>query len=615
MIWGNEAMLQLQELPLIRHLARMHYEGSIDKQGGNSDWDWSLYQDERGEWVLLDVMGPGCVYNMVQHRYITSPEAVFRFYLDGEENPRYEISPAQFGEKYPFVGLLADRYIGPVEPGQPYTPIRVVRGYVPIPFEKRIKVTSSVRLEGNGEGGGGWGHILYHTYPEGTNLRSFRPEDSCYELNQLWKQNGHSVIACQKAEQVVQPAFDLEVGETREIYHDSQAGLVVRLRLTLHNFDRVHLEKLWIRACWDGHERPDLELPLGCLFGNELGFHSVSYLFTGMSTDGEFYCCFPMPYLRSASLQLINRGEGKVRVDCCRVEFTREYNALYAQNDFGYFRASPYYSRRHTEGSDSVIAQIHGSGHVVGAVITGFGAEIDGRADCEGDVRVYIDGCRTPQIESDGSESYASYGWGFATPPEGHPVGGYDGELPLVHKNWSMTRLCIGDCYPFFESVRFGIESGWNNDWYMEHSGAVFYYGRDGKCMDLLDSVETEETELEAYFEGDEDDTAVRLKGCYGQAISLRVEIPENARGLLLRRVSDQRLPRQMAEVLVDGHACQRKWYFADSNPYKRWLEDEYVLTIRELGGPGTHLIELRPTTTPWENPWNLFGMKVFALY
>lgn len=86
MIWGNEAMLQLQELPLIRHLARMHYEGSIDKQGGNSDWDWSLYQDERGEWVLLDVMGPGCVYNMVQHRYITSPEAVFRFYLDGEEN-------------------------------------------------------------------------------------------------------------------------------------------------------------------------------------------------------------------------------------------------------------------------------------------------------------------------------------------------------------------------------------------------------------------------------------------------------------------------------------------------------------------------------------------------
>ena len=30
------------------------YEGSIDKAGGNADWDWSLYRDERGEWVLCD---------------------------------------------------------------------------------------------------------------------------------------------------------------------------------------------------------------------------------------------------------------------------------------------------------------------------------------------------------------------------------------------------------------------------------------------------------------------------------------------------------------------------------------------------------------------------------
>ena len=43
---------------------------------------------------------------------------------------------------------------------------------------------------------------------------------------------------------------------------------------------------------------------------------------------------------------------------------------------------------------------------------------------CEGDVRIYIDGKRTPQVESDGSESYVCYGWGFPTPPEVHPMGG-----------------------------------------------------------------------------------------------------------------------------------------------------------------------------------------------
>ena len=55
-----------------------------------------------------------------------------------------------------------------------------------------------------------------------------------------------------------------------------------------------------------------------------------------------------------------------------------------------------------------------------------------------GDVRVYIDGKRTPQVESDGSESYVCYGWGFPTPPEVHPMGGYDG---LSDNPWSMTRF------------------------------------------------------------------------------------------------------------------------------------------------------------------------------
>lgn len=29
---------------------------------------------------------------------------------------------------------------------------------------------------------------------------------------------------------------------------------------------------------------------------------------------------------------------------------------------------------------------------------------------CEGDVRIHIDGIKTPQVESDGSESYICYG-------------------------------------------------------------------------------------------------------------------------------------------------------------------------------------------------------------
>ena len=70
--YGISRMVDIASLPLLDRGISVHYEGSIDKRGKNADWDWSLYQDQRGEWVIFDVDGPGCIYNLVQHRYILS---------------------------------------------------------------------------------------------------------------------------------------------------------------------------------------------------------------------------------------------------------------------------------------------------------------------------------------------------------------------------------------------------------------------------------------------------------------------------------------------------------------------------------------------------------------
>lgn len=67
-----------------------------------------MYQDEKGEWVLMETYGPGCLYNFTQHRYPASPVPVFRFYLDDENEPKYEIKPGEFDSKAPFVKPLAD---------------------------------------------------------------------------------------------------------------------------------------------------------------------------------------------------------------------------------------------------------------------------------------------------------------------------------------------------------------------------------------------------------------------------------------------------------------------------------------------------------------------------
>lgn len=333
----------------------------------------------------------------------------------------------------------------------------------------------------------------------------------------------------------------------------------------------------------------------------------------GLSADGAYDNEMPMPYWASAELTVTNRGTRDIVFERFTVRHTAEYVDFYREHPAGYFRAAPYYARRHTEGADSVLADIRGSGHVVGAVITGFGEGPEGYASCEGDVRVHIDGVRTPQIESDGSESYACYGWGFTSPPEYNPSSGYDGRSP-ASTDWSMVRFMTGDCYPFLESVRFGIESGEDNRTnYLEHSGAVFYYGRDEtrrrRTAALRVGDEGSEREngftwrgrnagnADQLFRGGrrrdagDADRPLSAGGC-----AFRMCVPPGAAYMILRRVSDQEKGRQKAAVFVDEErVMEYPWYFADHNPCKRWLEDEFVIPARYVRGKETVTVRIVP--------------------
>ena len=404
------------------------------------------------------------------------------------------------------------------------------------------------------------------------------------------------------------------------------AGSVQAIRLKLRDFQAGQLSQLWVCAAWDGHEKWDVCSPAGAFFGNELGVHSARYLLLGMDTDGSMYSFFPMPFWIGARIVLENRGTEPLTLDCAEVEIAAD-NAL-RREDCGYFRTSEYYARKRTEGRDSMIARITGRGHVVGAVITAHGSR-PGEVTCEGDVRVHIDGIRTPQIESDGSESYACYGWGFPTPPECNPFSGYDGQ---PDSPWSMVRTMPGDCYPFRSRVDFGIESGGCNDQYLEHSGIIFYYGREEAAMEETDSIDFSDEAcceahavsgrrtrcemLTAFFEGDDDDVAVR--GCaaaYEDALTFECKIDENNRGIRLRRQSDQRTGRQAARVYVDGECVQERiWCAPDRNEHKRWLEDEFEIAARYTRGKSRVRIRIEPLAQDGQIVWNQAAYRVFSL-
>lgn len=603
-------MLHPETLPLYRFDRRAHYEGSIDKTGKNSDWDWCLYQDRKGEYVLFEQYGPGCIYNFVQHRYITSEEPVFRFYFDDDIEPRFELRPIDFGDKYPFVSPLADKFIGPDRPDVGH--IRVVRSFVPMPFTSYCKVTSSLKLEGSGEGQGGWGHVVYHTYTGDTPCQSFNPVDERYrKLAQLWRTAGAAPL---NGDTASEDAFALAAGESRTIFHKKGAGLLTAIRLRTDRFRKADLLNLYITIRWEEESVPAVELPFGAFFCNELGDHKIGYLYAGMDAQGGYENFFPMPFKDCAEVSVQNKGTEVCRFLYSAVSCTDVYNELYCSGSFGHFRTSPYYPKTHTPGADSVIARLSPvHGHVVGSVITGYGIEDGARADCEGDARIHFDGLRTPCIESDGSESYSCYGWGFICPPQCNPASGYDGKDIALHVDWSMTRLLPGEVYPFNEKLHFGIESFLFNDGDMFHSGAVFYYGENGSLMEKIAEYATDEETLTARFEGDDDDIDVTLQGDRGKEIRLflNVNTPDE---LLLRRVSDQHQRGQYAKVYLNGELLPLPWYCPDGNPCLRWLEDEYRIPGKLLLPNDVNEVRIVPCEFEGIDSFNQFGVCVYAV-
>lgn len=624
---GLASMERFEWLPLLKDGVQVRYEGSIDKQGHNADWDWWLYE-QNGEWVIFDAEGPGCIYNFVQHRYPESEEPLFRFYFDGESSPRFEIKPSEFGSRHPFVKPLADAYWGPDDNGR--GPIRVVRSFVPMPFAQSCKITSSLRLKGANKGDGGWGHVVYHSYADAAGVETFTGLERYDRLIDMWNGAGKADPKTPvPAKAHALESLVVRPGETVEVLDETGCGSVVSIMAMPEASAAFDLNRLWIRAYWDGNGRPDIECPVGAFFGNELGLNAIGVLSHGRREDGRLYNYFPMPFWKGARIELINRGSEEARFASWEIRTATAYNEWYKEGRTGYFRTTPYYASKATPGSDSIIGRIEGRGHLVAGLVTGI-ARTPGIISCEGDVRVYIDGNGTPQVESDGSESWICYGWGFPTPPETNPSSAYDG---LPDNPWSMLRLCSGDWYPFRSELVFGIEAGEYNNQYLRHSGVLFYYGVDEPGMKLTDELDIGDKRsegvhqykssgsrgyytLESYYEGREDTKTVRDTGHETEGWSEFIAaVDPNNKGVRLRRRADQMTGRHKARVYVDGTlVAERSWYYADRNPYKRWLEDEFDIPGAYTSGKQEITIRLEYVQAGETRAWNEFYYWIYSL-
>lgn len=473
---GIQELYRLDLLPTFKNSVKVASISSYDRTGGNNDGfggEYSFVRKEPGGLVLADLEGPGVIYRVWTP---TPTDDTLEFYFDGETKPRISV-------KY------RDLFLG-VHPALPRPLVGFGVGgfysYVPLPYEKSCKVF--IRAERTQ-----FYQINYATYPKGTKIESFTAEATPEQRRHIEKAKalfgsaGTDISAYVVPEggkvETMATKVNLEPGKASAILDTDRAGRIVGIRLSPAGALAGKKRDIVIRAYWDGDPKPAIECPAGDFFGYAWGEPAAKSLLFGTS-DGVDYCYFPMPFDKSARIELYAEpGLGRnvsVQAEVLFVPVARRENE-------GKFYALWRRENPTTQGKPFTFIETQGRGHLVGVIQQSQGLESGNTYFFEGDDQTTIDGELV--IHGTGSEDFYNGGW--------YDVAGRwetRRSLPLsgcldYKKHLGRTgayRLFLGDAYAYRKSLLQTIEHApTGNDLLNDYCGVTFLYSQDRPTCDF----------------------------------------------------------------------------------------------------------------------------------
>lgn len=385
------------------------------------------------------------------------------------------------------------------------------------------------------------------------------------------------------------------------------------------------LNSLWVEIAWEGETVPSVSAPIGMLSAQGMiGTGYVNGLFAGMHQDGVMYLQFPMPFRRHAKVRLVNKGATPLSGVWSEVETTPFETSF---DNVGIFHALFTTTTPSQAGADLVVVDTKGAGQIVGIVQTERGAT--NRGYLEGDDRFVIDGRRTPAIHGTGTEDIYSGGFYFDRGPftqafDGNPAHVVDGTDATT-----MYRFFYPDLIPFRDGVRFSIEHGPVNDFVVDAWTLAFYYAVPEARLVASDTLTIGDPTSEGAhkyavtgetfsgtrtftFEGERDTANLTASGrAHKGASEFSMSIDPKNRGVVLRRLSDQTIGRQRANVYVDGTKVAT-FYAPGRNATHAWREDEVILP--ESATRDKTAIAVKVEFVSSENDWNEFGYTALSI-
>lgn len=595
---------------------------SHNKMGVNSDAEWPLYKDGRGDDVIFDASGPGCVKSMWGTAF--DPRAVLQFYFDGEKEPRLRIPILDFYQgKHP---LFPPPLVSYERRGKWGDAPFAGNSFVPVPFARHLKISV--------EGEARFFHVIYEKYPYPAAIETFTGREDRSALRDAFARLGEAPF-----EAPAPAPFDLETknvepGATVSLLKlENRAGIVREIVLEADGGEDFFRETR-LRMRWDGHALWDVEAPPGLLFGSAARGDDVRTLPLRVEklAGGKvrLSCWFPMPFWEKAEIEWANTTGRPMAPLAARISV----GANAVPRDEGAYFTTVHREGRTTYGRDWPLFDGRGTGWFVGAVQSMMHAHY-----CEGNEHFAVDGAVSPRLNGTGTEDYyLACFWpntDFDT-PFGSVAGDIQEEgggdiLGAYHVPSSYSRFHLEAPIPFFSSFDAAIQHGGRSDIASDYRSLGFGYLRSVARLrqtDALDvgNLESEAmhgyrasdgapvAELVAFPEGEFFESALQGDGRYhrGGDIRFRAAIAPRNNGVRLRRRIDQKAPRQAADVYVDGRyaGC---WFDGYGNEFLRWADSDFELAPAFTRGKKSLEIRLEVVTGGGESPFSDFGYTVFC--
>jgi hypothetical protein len=621
---GLAAIAAFDRYPLIEDDAQMLYVSSYDRAGGNDDGFKGTYSalsvDARGEHVIFDARGPGCVYTLWFTSRVDGWSGLdwgrLRLYFDDEETPRAEIEANELfaGTRPPFLPPFVNG------------PFTSTGGHVlqlPLPFARRLRITTERRA--------GFYNLAYKLFDANRPVVSWTGREDTSTVARMWAEPGtrpriypgatrHSGTV--EIAAPVMPDGNMAPQQATLATLDGPAVVTTLTIQPLFPLTPYQLNHLWLRAYWDGEATPSIDAPLGSFFGSGLGEADVRAVPLGMSPSGRYYCFLPMPFWSSARIEIVNETPGASPKFRWEIETTPPAGMGYTRERVGVFKAR-YRQEWPTEnGRDYTLLETTGRGTYVGQVMTVEPLRPEVKRWWEGDLRLYVDGRRHPALQGTGHEDEYLGGWSnewlmnpYTLPMHGEPK---TTDLTQVDFQWSAATTVyrfFPTGIPYQSQLVVSTEHGIDNAVPAMYSSVAYYYERpDG--MRLVDTVDVGEARDEAAhrysatpaaevrsltsrFEAREGTSEMTDRGRDVAGRSrFTVTAPAGHGALRHRRLYDP-APAQDAEVFVDGQPAGR-WLTAATNTARRWADSDFILPASLTRNRTTLEVEIRVSTGPW---------------